>query len=370
MYATVRRHLIAAGSIVALTQRVDEELAPALRQQPGFVCYFALGIDETTIEMISVFQDQESAERAHEFAATYLRANLAEFKLTSEAMTGGEVLVSHAVLEALEDADRRRAGRSRARPLPTDVAKRPVLVVGATGRTGRLVVDRLLERGVAVHALVRDPAKGREMLPSGVQQFVGNARSSHTLIAPMAGVGAVMIATAGGSEQENTAELVDYFGTLNLIGQAVASHVDLIVFVSTLGATRPTHSMDVEPTSLGWKARAEEIIRSSGVPYCIVRAGWLTDGAGGESLSVSQGDTADGRISRTDLADVCTQLLFLPSALGKTIDVVAAREGSARSLEAAIAAAAPDTAPAPDLAPGSHIRPSTPITDVSVRDQG
>eukprot|EP00121_Abeoforma_whisleri_P005067 Awhi_evm1s4583 len=32
-----------------------------------------------------------------------------------------------------------------------------VLVVGATGMTGRQVVQQLLERGVSVHAIVRSP---------------------------------------------------------------------------------------------------------------------------------------------------------------------------------------------------------------------
>ncbi len=348
MYASAQRYVISAGSIDALTQRVEEEFAPAVSQQPGFVCYFVVGIDEVTIETISVFDDQESAERCEEFAAAFSREELAEFGLRAEAVAGGEVLVSRAVVDALGDPHRLRAGAgvsSARRSAPADLSARPVLVVGATGRTGRLIVERLRARGVSVRALVRDPEKGRALLDAGVGQFIGNARSSHTLIAPMVDVGAVIIATAGGSEHENTAELVDYFGTLNLVRQAIASGVELVVFVSTLGATRPAHSMDVEPTSLGWKAMAEEIIRGSGIPYCIVRAGWLTDGAGGEPLSVSQGDTADGRISRRDLAEVCSAVLLLPSARGKTIDVVAAREGPALSLDAAIAAAAPDTEP-------------------------
>lgn len=348
MYASVRRYLIGAGSIDALMHRIDEEFAPALSQQPGFVCYFALTADDGTIETISVFHDQASAERSTKLAAAYVRKNLGEFKLNRVAVAAGEVLVSRAALEALDDAHSWRTARARARSSSTaDVSKRPVLVAGATGRTGRLIVDRLLERGISVHALVRDPAKGRELLAPRVRQFIGDARSSHTLIAPMAGVGAVIIATSGGAERENSAELVDYFGTSNLVRQAAISHVDLVVFVSTISATRPEHYLDVESTSVGWKARAEEIIRRSGVPYCIIRSGWLTDGPGGEPLSVSQGDTAEGRISRSDLADVCTRLLFLPHARGKTIDLVAARTGSASSVESAIDSSALDAAPEP-----------------------
>jgi uncharacterized protein YbjT (DUF2867 family) len=218
----------------------------------------------------------------------------------------------------------------------------PVLVVGATGRTGRLVVGRLIELGVPVRALVRDAAKGREVLPSEVPQFVGDVRRSETLTEPIAGVGAVIIATCSSAEPNNDAETVDYYGSANLIQQAAAAGVDLVVFVSTIYASRPEHYQDVEPTSLGWKAKAEEVIRSSRVPYCIIRSGWLTDGGGGEPLAVSQGDTAEGRISRADLADVCTQLLFMPDARGKTFEVVAAPAGQASGLASAVAALVPD----------------------------
>jgi uncharacterized protein YbjT (DUF2867 family) len=229
----------------------------------------------------------------------------------------------------------------------------PVLVVGATGRTGRLIVGRLLDSRVAVRALVRDGAKGEQVLPSEVPRFVADVRRVETLMDPIAGVGAVIIATSGSAERDNDAEIVDYHGTRNLIDQAVAADVELVLFISTIYASRPEHYQDVEPTSLGWKARAEEVVRRAGIPYCIIRSGWLTDGGGGEPLAVSQGDTAEGRISRADLAEVCTQLLFLPDARGKTFEVVAAPAGQAPSLASAVATLAPDAAAGSKLAPAA-----------------
>src|SRR5512133_1099837 len=229
----------------------------------------------------------------------------------------------------------------------------PVLVVGATGRTGRLIIERLVERSVPVHALVRDPAKGREVLPPDVPQFVGDVRRVCPLPEPRAGARSVISTACGIAEHDNSPEMVDFYGTCHLIQQASAADVDLIVFVSTIYASRPDHYQDVEPTSLGWKARAEEAIRRSRLSYCIIRPGWLTDGGGGESLAVSQGDTAEGRISRADLADVCTQLLFLPDARGKTFEVVSAWAGQAPSLASAIAALEPDA----DAAPSSPSAP-------------
>src|ERR1035437_3052726 len=109
------------------------------------------------------------------------------------------------------------------------MSEAPVLVVGATGRTGRLIVVRLLERRVSVRALVRDAAKGEQVLPSEVPQFVADVRRVETLMEPMAGVGAVIIATCGSSERDNDAESVDYHGTRNLIEQAAAADVELVV---------------------------------------------------------------------------------------------------------------------------------------------
>ena len=123
---------------------------------------------------------------------------------------------------------------------------------------------------------------------------------------------------------------------------AAAEGVGLVIFISSIYASRPDHYQDVEPTSLGWKARAEEVVRASGVPYCIVRAGWLTDGPGGEALTLSQGDIAEGHLSRADLADVCARLLVLEDARGKTFEVVASHGGEGRPLESALADLKPD----------------------------
>ena len=152
----------------------------------------------------------------------------------------------------------------------------------------------------------------------------------------------MIVATCGGAEQDNSPFVVDYFGTEHLMKNAAAEGVGLVIFVSSIYASRPDHYQDVEPTSLGWKARAEEVVRASGVPYCIVRAGWLTDGPAGEALAVSQGDIAEGHLSRADLADVCAQLLVLEDARGKTFEVVASHGGEGRPLESAIADLKPD----------------------------
>jgi hypothetical protein len=115
MYASMRHYKMGAGSIDSLMHRVDEEFAPALVQEPGFVCYFALDTGEHTVQTISIFHDKNSAFRSNELSAEYVHDNLAEFELTRTDVVAGEVLVSRVAAEVLEDVHRWRAGRARQR---------------------------------------------------------------------------------------------------------------------------------------------------------------------------------------------------------------------------------------------------------------
>ena len=219
----------------------------------------------------------------------------------------------------------------------------PVLVVGATGRTGRRIVARLVEQGVPVRALVRNEARARETLPEGVEVCVGDVRRAETLAEPVAGARAVVIATcSSGAERGNEPETVDYLGTTHVMEHACGAGIERVLFVSTIYASRPEHYQDMEPTSLGWKARGEEVVRDSGVAYVIVRPGWLTDGDAGDPLAVFQGDTVEGRISRADLGAACAELVFLPDAVGKTFELIASAEGQAGGVASAVGALAPD----------------------------
>src|SRR5438046_2807621 len=66
-----------------------------------------------------------------------------------------------------------------------------VLVIGATGRVGRVVVAELLDAGVAVRALTRRPAAAG--LPAGVDVVSGDLTVPESLDAALQGVSAVFL---------------------------------------------------------------------------------------------------------------------------------------------------------------------------------
>lgn len=95
--------------------RVDEEFAPALSQESGFIAYFAIETGENTIETISVFRDKAAAEQSDELAAEYVGENLGEFELTRTEVSAGDVLVSRFADDGLEDEHRWRTPGARLR---------------------------------------------------------------------------------------------------------------------------------------------------------------------------------------------------------------------------------------------------------------
>jgi dihydroflavonol-4-reductase len=62
------------------------------------------------------------------------------------------------------------------------------LVTGATGKIGNGVARQLIERGDEVVALVRDPAKARELLPSGVELARGDVSDPASIRSAAEGV--------------------------------------------------------------------------------------------------------------------------------------------------------------------------------------
>lgn len=209
-----------------------------------------------------------------------------------------------------------------------------VLVVGATGGTGREVVKQALGRGLQVRALVRDEAKARAQLGDAVQYVVGDVRTGAGVESAVKGVDYVVSALGSNirNDPENTPERVDYGGVKALAEASAAAKVKHFVLVSSMGATHTDHPLNrMFGNILVWKKKGEDALRGSGVPYTIVRPGGLLDAPGGAAgVKVFQGDDLrnQGRIPRADVATVCLEALGNPDARSKTFELIGDTPGT------------------------------------------
>ena len=211
----------------------------------------------------------------------------------------------------------------------TSPARERVLVSGATGKTGRLVVTELLARGYPVRALARDAQAARRVLPAEVEVVAGNLRDRESLTLAMRGVRRVISAAGAGTLDENDPNgprAVDFEGTRNLVEAARAERVAQFVLISSQNVTAPDrYGFVAMRPLLRWKFQGEQALRTSGLRYTIVRPGQLLDGPGGEQLRFAQGDALKGPIDRADLARVCVAALGRDAALERTFEIVSSK---------------------------------------------
>ncbi len=112
------------------------------------------------------------------------------------------------------------------------------MVVGATGRVGGTAVERLLEAGFEVRALVRRPEKGDRLRSLGAELTVGDATAPGTLGSAVRGCSGIFSALGAGPGR-GSPEDVEYQGNMNLLSAARSAGVGRFVYSSVLMADYP-----------------------------------------------------------------------------------------------------------------------------------
>lgn len=208
-------------------------------------------------------------------------------------------------------------------------------VAGATGETGRRIVQELVSRNIPVRALVRNLETARAILPESAELVVGDVLQPSTLADAMGDSTVVLCATGAKPSFDPTGPYkVDYEGTKNLVDAAKAKGIEHFVFVSSLCTSQLFHPLNLFWLILVWKKRAEEYIQQSGLAYTIVRPGGLKNEDNSDSIVMSSADTLfDGSIPRTKVAQVCVEALFESAARNKIVEIVAKSEAPPRNFE-------------------------------------
>lgn len=221
-----------------------------------------------------------------------------------------------------------------------------VLVVGATGSIGRLVVAKALRRGHAVCALTRSPSKARFEKQVGI--VVGDVTDPDSLAAAVDGVDAVIFTLGSDGLGKTGAERIDYEGVRNVI-LALQSRTVRVALMTSIGVTNRDGEYNRSTEAHDWKRRSERLVRASGLPYTIVRPGWFDyNDADQHKLVMLQGDcrqagnASDGGVAREEIARVLVHSLDSSAALGKTFELVAEYGPAQPDLDAVLAPLQPD----------------------------
>ena len=168
-----------------------------------------------------------------------------------------------------------------------------VLVTGATGNTGSLLVPALLRAGVDVRILVRDEAKAKPLKDLGAEVVLGDLDKPETILPAVKNVDKIYLLTWNGETQLQQAK--------NVIDAAKKSGNPHIVRHSMWG------SENSRIIKQGYKI--EEILKASGLPWTILKPTFYMQNTMMAAQTISSDgviywDMKDGKLGMIDVRDI------------------------------------------------------------------
>lgn len=227
---------------------------------------------------------------------------------------------------------RKAPKRKSAKPISRGWGNRMrILIIGATGGTGRQLVQQALELGHDVTALARDPSK-LGIAHTNLRVIKGDVLDYASLESAVRGQSVVLCALGHKSWFYPTRILSQ--GTRNILRAMKTCNVPRLVCETSLGIGNSVgrlglpYTFFVVPLILPFyfwdKVRQEEAIAASDVDWVIVRPGLLKNSAARGSYRRGQnlGNFIwPVRISRADVADFMLQQLTEDTYLGTAVAV-------------------------------------------------
>ncbi|CCQ96476.1 NmrA [[Clostridium] ultunense Esp] len=182
-----------------------------------------------------------------------------------------------------------------------------ILVTGATGKLGSMVVERLLKTVPAENLAVsvRHPEKAGDLSSRGVEVRRGDFDQPETLDAAFAGIDRLLIISTDG---DNETRLRQHTAA---VAAAQRANVGFIAYTSLANASD-------NPLFLAEVHRAtEEAIRKTGIPYSFLRNNWYLENEigtvqavlGGAPWVTSAGSGKVGWATRRDYAEAAAAVL-------------------------------------------------------------
>lgn len=193
-----------------------------------------------------------------------------------------------------------------------------IVITGASGQLGRLVIEALLKKVPAAEivAAVRNPEKVADLATRGVQVRLADYDQPASLAAAFTGASKLLLISASevGRRVPQHRAVID---------AAKAAGVSLLAYTSILHA-------DTSPLPLAAEHKeTENLIRASGLPAVILRNGWYTENyvaaiPAALQYGVVLGSAGRGRIAsaaRADYADAAAAVLTQENQAGRIYEL-------------------------------------------------
>ncbi|CAN6478317.1 unnamed protein product [Victoria cruziana] len=195
----------------------------------------------------------------------------------------------------------------------SDEVRDAILVMDGESEMGQMVILSLILKRVRIKAVVKDKRSAIDSFGSYVEPVHGDPTDKSWVKKATKGVRAIINPSSG--------------GFLSEIGGVKG--VQHIVLLSQLSAYKGSSGIQALMNSNAKKLaeKGEEMVKATGIPYTIIRAGSLRDVPGGElGFSFQEGSAEQGTLSKEDAATICVEALDVIPQDGLIFEVVNGNE--------------------------------------------
>lgn len=182
--------------------------------------------------------------------------------------------------------------------------KQNILVAGANGTTGRIIIDLLINATkYQPIAMVRKEEQKSHFEKENVKTILADLEEDLS----EAVKNADKVIFAAGSKGKNLIG-VDQEGAKRLMDAAKNAGAGKFVMLSAMGTDDPSRNKDLK-AYLEAKNNADDYLRASGLDFSIVRPGHLTNDEGTGKIQLKEKFKNPGKITRADVAKTLFEVL-------------------------------------------------------------
>lgn len=195
------------------------------------------------------------------------------------------------------------------------------LVVGAHGRIGRLLVPKLVERGIPVRAMVRAEAQRDDLEALGAEVVVADLEGE--IEDAVSGCDALVFTAGSGAKTgADKTLLVDLWGVVKTIRACRDRSCRRFVLVSARRVEDPDRGPEAMRHYLVAKHVADDYLCRSGLDFTILRPGRLTDGPGQGRIRTTRPEDPDAQtVPREDVAEAIASCLTEVATIGHVVEL-------------------------------------------------
>lgn len=204
-----------------------------------------------------------------------------------------------------------------------------VLIIGAHGKVGRLLINELQSKNIDFVAGLRSQEQIKAYSDNNIPtQYIDLTASIEEIRDSITASGAdvlVFTAGAGGAGYDLTME-IDLDGAIKTMMIAEAIGIKRYIMVSSIYSDDRSkwEASGIRPYFIA-KHYADEHLRGTTLDYTIVHPGTLTDNESTGKIKV-QANNEGGEVPRIDVAKVIAQAIETPSTIKKDINFVSGDE--------------------------------------------